>query len=178
MIPAASLTYHDDKGGKILWKISTFLPDYEVLEPRRGLSLFTSIFRTLRTDHKNKIYCRHSNTFSLFAQAYSSWDMKLTSNFHLLPQLKMSGATPPLHQIPSWQSQGPRYLYQCNHHPSPRLRMCGATPHSCMAGCLIMQRDKFALPTTSLEKSPSSEVNSSLASHNIPHILWNPHVHY
>ena len=29
--------------------------------------------------------------------------------------------------------------------------MCGATPHSCMAGCLIMRRDTFALPTTSLE---------------------------
>ena len=41
-----------------------------------------------------------------------------------------------------------------------------------------MQRDKFVLPTTSLEQSPSSEVNISLASHGIPHILWNPQVHY
>ena len=62
----------------------------------------------------------------------------------------------------------------CNHHPLPRLRMCGATPHSCTAGCLIMQRDKSALPTTSLEQCPSSEVNSSMVSHDILHILWNP----
>jgi hypothetical protein len=68
-VPPASFTYHDDKGGEILWKISTLIPDYKVLEPRRQLSSFTSIFRILRTDHKNKIYCRHSNTLSLFAPA-------------------------------------------------------------------------------------------------------------
>jgi hypothetical protein len=66
-VPAASFSYHDDEGSEILWKISTLLPAYKVLEPRRQLSSFTSIFRILRTDHKNEIYCRHSNTFSLFA---------------------------------------------------------------------------------------------------------------
>ena len=86
----------------------------------------------------------------------------------------MSGATYPLHQIPSWQSQGPLYLYHCNHNPLPRLRMCGATPHSYMAGRLIMPRGKSASPTTSLEQCPFSEVNSSLVRHDIPHILWNP----
>jgi len=108
---------------------------------------------------------------TLCTQVYSSWDMKLTSHFHLLPRFRMSGATFPFHQIPSWQSQGPLYLYQFNHHPLSRLRMCGATPHSCMAGCLIMQRNKSALPTTSLGQCPSSEVNSSLVSHDIPHIF-------
>ena len=42
---------------------------------------------------------------------YINQDLKLNTDFHPMPKLRMSDALSPLHHMPSWCAQGQLHLY-------------------------------------------------------------------
>ena len=42
----------------------------------------------------------------LFHRGYSGRVVKLTTHFHLVPKLRMSGTIPPFPHVPSWRVEG------------------------------------------------------------------------
>ena len=57
----------------------------------------------------------------LFPRGYSGQVVKLTTHFNILPNVRMSGAIPPLPHVLSWYAQGQLYLYVARFQASAAL---------------------------------------------------------
>jgi hypothetical protein len=58
-----------------------------------------------------------------FPRGYSGQVVKLTTHFNILPNVRMSGAIPPLPHVLSWYAQGQLYLYVARFQASAALWM-------------------------------------------------------
>jgi hypothetical protein len=99
------------------------LPSYHPLAPA-PLSFLPLICNTFNQWIKLHICAsdRIQRVAECFPRKSSNRGMKLTTHFHPLPSLRMSGAIPLTPHMPSWRGQGkiylPLYLYRSGATPS------------------------------------------------------------